>query len=75
MVEFPERVISRGVGVWAAYRIHADILDVTGETLIQPKIRPPTWSHQVSEPLMREFVSYHGGYPLLIAAGRYAILV
>lgn len=36
-----------------------EILEVSGETLVQPKVLPPGERHQVSEPLMGELVGDH----------------
>ena len=37
------------------HRLHAQVLDVAGEALVEPEVRPPGRGHQVAEPLQ-------GGY-------------
>lgn len=51
------------------------VLEVVGESFVQPYVCPPFRTDQVSEPLMRELVSYNGRYALLRASRSDAILV
>lgn len=59
----------------STYCIHTDIFYISGKAFVQPKIRPPTWSDQVTKPLMSKFVRYYNCYTFLITAGRDAFLI
>lgn len=52
------------------YRIDSDVLKVTSETFVQPDDIPPVHSHQITEPLVGQFVRDNFRYELLVGSCR-----
>jgi len=50
-------VLDPDVPVWEA-EVYAEVLDPAGKSLVQPQMGPPLHRYQVTEPLMRQLVTW-----------------
>lgn len=56
------------------HMVYPQVLDVSGEALVEPEVCPPAHGHEVPEPLVRQFMGHIDGHVLLVS-GRSCFLI
>jgi len=52
--------------IMGLYSIHADVLEISGEPFVQPNRVPPFGRHQITKPLMGQFMGIDRSHVLIL---------